>query len=128
MSTPPVGDAVILVDGTAVGYATGARISIDIDLVKEYQLGSQEPAVLEAGNRSYRISFDKMYVDETYANMVLGGSPVTVEIHPKGTNVGLPKITVSNVILTSWELTVSQEGVLAESVEGEGKSIAFGTQ
>ena len=129
MSSPVLGkDAVIQIDGEDVGYAKGVRVSIDVDLIKDYAIGSDTPVVLEAGNKSFSVSIDKMYIDNTYAQDVLNGTKVNVTIQPAGTGSGLPEITISNVVLNSWELSIEQDGVVMESVSGEGDSISFGTQ
>ena len=129
MSSPIVGkNAVIQIDGEDVGYAKGVRVSIDVDLIKDYVIGSDTPAVLEAGNKSFSVSIEKMYIDNTYAQDVLNGTKVNIAVRPAGTGSGLPEITISNVVLNSWELSIEQDGIVMESVEGEGDSITFSTQ
>ena len=129
MSSPLLGkDAVIQIDSSDVGYAQGVRVGISVDLIKEYKIGSDKPEVLEDGNKSFTVSIDKMYIDKTYAEDVLNGTSVSVVIRPAGTGSGLEEITISNVILNTWEMTVTQDGVILESVSGEGKDITFGTQ
>ena len=129
MSSPVLGkDAVIQIDGEDVGYAKGVRVSIDVDLIKDYVIGSDTPAVLEAGNKSFSVSIEKMFIDNTYAQDVLNGAKVNIVVRPAGTGSGLPEITISNVVLNSWELSIEQDGVVMESVSGEGDSITFGTQ
>lgn len=129
MSSPVVGrNAVIQKDGADIGYAVGVTIGIDVDLVKEYAIGSDTPVVLESGNKSFTVSIEKMYVDNAYAEDVLSGSKVSIVVQPAGVGSGKPTITISNVVFTSWELSIEQDGVVMESVEGEGESITFGTQ
>ncbi len=129
MSSPLIGrNAVVLKGTTEIGYCTGVTTSIDSDLIKEYAMGDDKPVVLAAGNKTFSIDIEKMYIDNAYAQDVLNGSTVTIEIRPQGTGSGKPKITLSDVVLNSWELSIEQDGVIMESVSGEGKSIAFGTQ
>lgn len=129
MSTPLIGRNAVIKKGTAdIGYCTGVRVALDVDLIKAYRIGSDTPAVLTAGNKTFRVSIEKMYIDNAYAADVLNGTAVTIEIQPAGTGTGKPKITLSNVVFNSWELTIDQDGVIMESVEGEGTSIAFATQ
>jgi len=129
MSTPVIGRNAVVKKGTSeIGYATGVRVSIDVDLIKEFKIGSDKPAVLESGNKSFRVTVDKMYIDNTYATDVLNGTKVSIEIQPAGAGTGKPKITLSNVVFTSWELTIDQDGVVMESVEGEGDSLTLATQ
>jgi hypothetical protein len=129
MSTPVIGrEAVIQIDGNTVGYATGVTRSLEAELIKEYALGSDLPAVLESGNKTIRVSIEKMWIDDSYAQDLLNGTKVTVVIRPRGTGSGLPEITISNVVLTAEEVSYEQDAVVMESVEGEGDSITFGTQ
>jgi len=124
-------NAVILKGAAEIGYCNSVTVSIDIDLVKEYAIGGanpDKPAFLASGNKSFKVSIDKMYVDGAHANDVLNGTALTIEVRPEGTGTGKPKITVSNVVLNSWELSIEQDGVIMESVEGEGAGIAWGTQ
>jgi len=129
MSTPLLGrNAVVLKGATEIGYATGIRASIDVDLIKAFKLGSDKPAVLESGNKSFTVRIDKMYIDSTYATDVLNGTKVAIDVLPAGSGAGKPKITLTNVVLTGWDLTIDQDGVIMESVEGEADGITFGTQ
>ena len=124
-------NAVILKGATEIGYCNSVTVSIDVDLVKEYAIGGtnpDKPAFLASGNKSFKVSIDKMYVDGAHATDILNGTALTIEVRPEGTGTGKPKITVSNVILNSWELNIEQDGVIMESVEGEGTGIAWGTQ
>ena len=129
MSTPLIGrNAVVLMGTTEIGYCTGVRVDINVDLIKEYKMGSDKPAILDDGNKSFRVRVEKMFIDSTYATNVLNGTSVTIEVRPAGTGTGKPKITISNVVFTRWEMTANQDGVIMESVEGEGSDLAFGTQ
>ena len=121
-------DAVIQIDSTDVGYAQGVSVSIDVDLIKEYKIGSNTPAVLEAGNQTFKVSVDKMWIDSAYADKVLNGTKVSMVVRPEGTGSGKTEITISNVVLNSWKLSIDQDGVVMESVEGEGDSLTLGTQ
>ena len=129
MSSPIVGyNAVVKKGDTEIGYAKGVTVGVDIDLIKEYALGSDTPSVLEGGNRSFPVSIEKMYVDNDYVTDVLDGTVVNIVVQPAGQGSGKPEITVSDVVFTSWELSITQDGVVMESLEGEGKSITLGTQ
>jgi len=129
MSTPLLGvNAVILDGGVEVGYCKGVNLGIDTEMIKEYKIGSQTPEVLSMGNKSFKVSIDRMYIDKTYGNKVLAGTDVTLEIRPAGSGAGKEKITLTNVLLNSWELRIAQDAIILESVSGESKSLAFGTQ
>ncbi|MCD6443645.1 hypothetical protein J7L70_01420 [Candidatus Bathyarchaeota archaeon] len=128
MSTPVLSrDASVELDGSTVGYCRGVRVGIDVELVKEYRLGSDKPAVLEAGNKSFTVDIDYMWLDSSVADKVLSGTKVAITVYPEGNASGKPKITLSNVVLTGWEFRVEQDGVILETVSGEAEDIEFGT-
>jgi hypothetical protein len=132
MSTPIIGTtAVIKMGTTAIGFCKSVSVSIDVDLIKEYFIGGtnpDKPAVITSGNKSFKVNIKKAYVDSSYANNVLNGTAVTISVLPQGTGTGKPQIDITNVVFTSWELTVEQQGVIMESVKGEGSGITFTTQ
>jgi len=120
-------DAQILKNGTEIGDDQNVTISIDAALLKQYKFGSANPSFLASGNKTYSISIEKAYIDNTYANDVLNGSEVTIEVRPEGDGTGKPKWTLSGVIFNSWELGIAQEGIELESLSGEGKELTYGT-
>jgi len=129
MSNPGLGkDAVIQVDGSDVGYAKGVTYRLTAEIVKDYKIGDDSPAILESGNKTYTVGIEKMFIDNTYADDVLNGTKVSIVIRPLGTGSGKPEITLSNVVLNSYELTITQDGVVLESVEGEAAGASHGTQ
>jgi hypothetical protein len=109
--------------GTAVtiGFATGMTTDISAELIKEYALGSDHPAILASGNKSFKVSCDMMYIDNTYASQVYGGAAVTMIIAPAGTTTtGYPKITLPNVILNAFSFKADTKGIVTGKVTGEG--------
>jgi hypothetical protein len=127
-ATPIIGrNAVVTMGGTAIGYATGVTSNLSADLIKEYAMGSDKAAVLSSGNKSFKISCDKLYVDNTYLSQVLGGTAVDFIIAPAGTTTGKPKITIKNVVLNVWDFKAEQKGVVSEKVSGEGNDLQVGT-
>lgn len=124
MSTPIVGrNGVVKKAGTAIGYAKGVSVSISVELIKDYAMESNKPAILEDGNQSYKVTVESMYVDNTYASLVLAGDPVDIELDPAGNAVGKPKLTVKNVVFTNWKLDQKQTGVVMQSMDGEGDDL-----
>ena len=131
-TTPIIGrTAVIKVGTTEIGYCKDVTVSIDVGLIKEYFISGtspDKPAFVASGNKSFKVSIKRAYIDNTYATDVLNGSPVTVSVLPQGAGTGKPQIDVSNVAFTGWELSIAQDGVILESIKGEGKDITFTTQ
>jgi hypothetical protein len=112
---------------SAIGYATGVTSNLSADLIKEYIMGSDKPTVLSSGNKTIKITCDKLYIDNTYLTQVLGGTAVDFVIGPAGTSSGKPKITIKNVVLNVWDFKAEQKGVVSEKVSGEGDDIQAGT-
>lgn len=111
--------------GTLCGSAKGVTIGISADLIKDYCFGSgQDPNVLAQGNRSYPVSIDTLYIDETWAEKVLAGTPITLEVYDTGSPTG-KKYTLNNVVLNNWEAIFPQDGVVGEGFSGEGKTITL---
>ncbi|MEM3579480.1 MAG: hypothetical protein QXL54_04595, partial [Candidatus Bathyarchaeia archaeon] len=96
--------------------------------IKEYVLGSDKPVVLESGNKTFKVSIERLVVGSFYGEQVLAGTPVTLIVAPDGWGAGKPLITLDSVTFSSWEEAISQDGVIAESVDGEGKDITIETQ
>lgn len=129
MSAPLLGvNAVVKKGTTAIGYATSVSVSMEIDIIKAYNIGSQQPVVLEAGNRSFKVSVEKMYIDNAWATDVMNGTKVSIIVQPAGAGTGKPQITLNNVVFKDWKLKVVQDGIIMESSDGEAASITFGTQ
>jgi len=110
------------------GLAKTCAVSVDVDLVKEYVIGSDKPAMLASGKKGFKVSFDMLYMDDKYAQKVLAGSKFDVIVAPDGWATGKPLVTLRNVVLNTWERSITQDGVTAESVEGEGESVEVTTQ
>jgi len=85
---PILGRSASIYKGTTeIGYCTSVSVSIDVDLIKEYFISGSspdKPAFLASGNKSFKVSIERAYVDGTYANDLLNGSAVTIEIAQKG--------------------------------------------
>ena len=120
-------NADIYVNDVLAGAAKGVTVGITADLIKDYVIGSSDPNLLAAGNRSYPVSIDTLYVDKTYATLVLNGTPITIEVHPGGSGESQGKYVLGNVVLKNWEMVTPQDGVIVEGFSGEGKTITLPT-
>lgn len=122
MSTPTSAkNASVTLDGDAVGYAKGIKIGISAGLVKDYSMDDQDPAILEQGNRSFPVSIDKLFIDDTHAQQVLDGTAIDLIVTPSGGSAYI----IGDVILNNWELTITDPGPLLSKVSGEGKSLTI---
>ena len=132
MSTPLIGRNAVVqyVSGgtaTTIGYAQGVTADITADLIKEFQLNSDKPALLAAGNKHFKVAVDKMYVTTFFAGVLYGNQIVDFVLGPAGTSVGLTKITIKNVVLTAHNIKVDQKGIVGEKLSGEGNDYVIST-
>ena len=131
MSTPLVGrNGVIQASaGSAVtiGFVQGFTDELSVDLIKEFQLTSDKAAILAAGNKHFKFSIDKMYIDKTYQQYVYGGTTVDIIIGPAGTSTGKEKYTYKSCIFTAWSMKVDQKGIVSEKFAGEASDIVITT-
>jgi hypothetical protein len=106
----------------------GMTFDIDAAIIKDYKFTSDTPAVLESGNKSYKFTFDKMYIDATYANDVINGTKVTIILGPaNSTPTGQPKYTLSNALIFKSSFKADQGGIVMEHGEGEALTLTVGT-
>jgi hypothetical protein len=128
-TTPVVGrNGSITINGAEVGYITNVTFSVDAAILKDYKFTSAVPAVLESGNQTFKFSFDKMYIDTTYAALVLAGTKITILLGPaNSTPTGQPKYTLTNAIIFTHSFKDAQGGIVMESGSGEAASITLGT-
>jgi len=125
MSTPILTrNAIIKKDSTEIGYLQGFTFGVDVDPIKEFKIGSDKPAVLEAGNKSYPWKADRMYIDKTWATLITNGTKFSLVILPSGSG---DTYTISNNIVKKWEAVTRQTGVILEGVSGEGMDISLPT-
>jgi hypothetical protein len=118
----------ITINGAEAGYVTNVTFDIDAAILKDYKFTSDVPAVLEAGNKSFKFSFDKMYIDTTYAALVLAGTKITILIGPaNSTPTGQPKYTLTNAIILHHGIKDAQGGIVMENGSGEAAALTIGT-
>ena len=121
MSTPSSGrSGDVYIDNTKVGHVKGFSASIKVEAIKDYSQDSNGPALLEAGNQSYKVDIDSMWLGGTVMDQVLAGAAVEVKL--SGATGG--DITYTDVILTDWKLDKKLTGAILQSVSGEAKSVS----
>ena len=128
-TSPVIGrNGSITVNGAEVGYVKGVTFEIDADVIKDYKYTSDLPAVLESGNKSFKFSFEKMFIDTIHAAQVLAGTKMTIILGPaNSTPTGQPKYTLSNAIILHHGWRDEQAGIVIENGSGEGASLTLGT-
>ena len=129
MSTPLISkNAILWYNAAAIAYLKDVSISASMDTIKDYQTSSFDPAVLESGNSTYKITAKKMYIDKTYFDLMKAGTKMTLEVRPSGTGTGKEKYTLTNCIFFDWKLSYSAGGIILEDLAGEAATLAVGTQ
>jgi len=127
-TTPVIGrNGSITINGVEAGYIKGVTFDIDADVIKDYKFTSDIPAILESGNKSFKFSFEKMFIDTMHAAQVLAGTKMTIILGPaNSTPTGQPKYTLSNAIILHHGWRDEQAGIVIENGSGEGASLALG--
>ncbi len=121
MSTPSSGrSGDVYIDNTKVGHVKGFSASIKVEAVKDYSQDGYGPALLEAGNQSYKVDIDSMWLGDSVMDQVLAGTPVDIKL--SGATGGT--ITYTDVVLTDWKLDKKLTGAILQSVSGEGKGVS----
>ena len=128
MSTPMVGrSGVVKKDGVAIAYCKGITTTVKAEIIKDYSMDSNAPVLVEGGPQTYQISIERMYIDNTYLSLILAGTKVDIEVGPAGSVSTKPKITLSDVVFSSWKISQKMTGAVLEDLEGEGISAAAET-
>jgi hypothetical protein len=127
-TTPVIGrNGSITINSVEAGYIKGVTFDIDADVIKDYKFTSDVPAVLESGNKSFKFSFEKMFIDTMHAAQVLAGTKMTIILGPaNSTPTGQPKYTLSNAIILHHGWRDEQAGIVIENGSGEGASLTLG--
>lgn len=128
-TTPVLGrNGSITINSAEVGYVKGVTFDEDAEIIKDYKWTSDRPAVLESGNKSFRFRFEKMFIDTTYAALVLAGTKVTILLGPANcTPTGQPKYTLTNAIIFHHGWRAEQAGIVIEEGSGEAADLTIGT-
>ncbi len=61
-----------IVDLQALGFSA----SIKVEAIKDYSQDGYGPALLVAGNQSYKVDIDSMWLGDAVMDQVLAGTPV----------------------------------------------------
>lgn len=120
VSTPSSGrEGDVYLDNTKVGHVKGFSASVKVEAIKDYSQDDVVPALLKAGNQSYKVDIDSMWLGSSKLDAVLAGTAVDIRL--SGASGG--DITFNDVILTDWKLDKKLTGAILESVSGEAKSV-----
>jgi len=127
-TTPVIGrNGSITINSVEAGYIKGVTFDIDADVIKDYKFTSDLPAILESGNKSFKFSFEKMFIDTIHVAQVLAGTKMTIILGPaNSTPTGQPKYTLSNAIILHHGWRDEQAGIVIENGSGEGASLTLG--
>ena len=120
-------NAVIEMGSTAIGKLRNVRFNVAVKLIKDYSNDQRNPEVLEASDESYTFSAEKMWVDSDYVTAIKSqAAGVTITIYPAGKTSGEMSVALGDAIFTRYQFTADRDGVSAESVEGEAKTLTPG--
>jgi len=114
-------------ESVAIGYCKGITTTVKAEIIKDYSMDSNAPVFVEGGPQTYQISIERMYIDNTYLSLILAGTKVDIEVDPAGSTAGKPKITLADVVFSSWKISQKMTGAVLEDLEGEGLTATAGT-
>jgi hypothetical protein len=128
-TVPVIGRLAVIKQGSVtIGSTTDMSCDITADLIKEYTMSGQTPALLAQGNQTFKVACSKLFIDGVYASLILAGTPVTVIIYPTGTTpTGHTIYTIGNVVFSKYTFKATQKGAVLEDVAGEGNTFTVGT-
>lgn len=118
-------NGVVTIGGVVCGSLKGMNLDISAEKLKEYVMGSDKPDSLDAGNKSYVFSIDKLFVDSTHINQVTLGSVLAIIFSPEGSAAGKWKYTINSAILDKASIKQAQGGYVMLNVSGEGMSLTI---
>jgi sporulation protein YlmC with PRC-barrel domain len=116
-------NGVITIATVAVGSVKNINVDISAEKLKEYVMGNDKPDSLDAGNKSFTFSIDKLFVDSTHINQVMNGTVVAIAFSPAGTSA--QKYTINSAILDKGSIKQSQGGYVMHNVTGEGMGLTW---
>jgi len=121
--------AVVKLGATEIGegLTTAASVSFKLDVDEHYGFGDGGKPKLVKGNKHQSGKFTKVFILNTYADLVLAGTQVDVVIYPNGKATGQPTITVKNAILKDFDFKATQGAIEAEDVGFIGDEVVTGT-
>ena len=91
-----------------------------MEAIKDYSQDSVSPALLEAGNQTYKVDIDSMWVDNDILDKVLEGLAVDVELESAGS---AGSITLNDVILTDWKQDKKLAGIFCKVLAAKAKPL-----
>jgi len=118
-------NGVVTIATVVVGSVKNLNLDVSAEKMKEYVMGSDLPSDLNAGNKSFTFSIEKLFVDSTHVNQVLNGTVVAIIISPEGSAAGKWKYTVNSAILDKASIKAAQGGYVMHNVSGEGMSLTI---
>lgn len=121
--------AVIALGSTEIGsgLTTAASISYKLDVDEHYGFGDMGKPKLVKGHKHQSGKLTKVFILNTYLDLVLAGTQVDVIIYPEGKTTGKPTITVKNSILNLHDFKAGVNAVMSEDVGFIGDEVITGT-
>jgi len=120
--------AVIEYGTTAIGKVKNITLTATEDVIKDYSMDQVTPEVLAPGDLTLEFTAEKLWVDSVYVNLLLNQTytGISIIIYPAGKNSGETAFTLTNVILSRWNLTADKDGVVLSGIRGEGQTLTVG--
>jgi hypothetical protein len=127
MSTPLIGrNARLVKDGQPIGYCKNISVKATQEMIKDYSMDSNDPAVSGPGKRTFTWSAERLFTDKTYLQLLLDGTQFDLVFAPDGSplNASLYE-TWNDCTVLSCERKAGETGAVLENVSGESQSVTF---
>ena len=121
-------NGVVQIATVAIANLKNASLSIKNDVIEELVCnGSLAPALIAATGQHVEVKAEQLWTDtEAITDIIAGGTAVTIILAPNGTTSGKPKLTISQAIMTQFDLKWDQKSAISDSFSAKG-ILAIGT-
>ena len=107
-----------------VANLKNVELSIQNEKIKDYDMDSTDPAVLEYGNMTYIIKAERGYTTkDILLTQIAAKTKLQLHVRPEGTGVGNEEFSLTDVVLDSYTVRFDRNTVVLENISGEGKSL-----
>jgi hypothetical protein len=119
-------NARLLKDGAAIGYGKNISVVADAEILKVTSMDSLQPAIVAAGQQTFKWTMERLFTDKTYLALLLAGTKFDLIFAPEGSPVGSSKWeTWTDCVITHVERKAGESDGILESLSGEATGVEF---
>ena len=110
-------------DGTVIGFIKNVSVKAQAEMIKDYSIDANTPAVSGPGKQSFTWSAERLYTSGAYMTLLLGGTQFDLIFAPTGSSNTAPYETWNNCTILNVERTFAETAGLIEKISGEAESV-----